>query len=1020
MNISYFWLLCISILTLIKDLTKGFKDNKTDIIFDICFIIASAVPFFVNLIIFLREDKTHLKILKYQFVKFILLDYGERWCQRQCESGQGIFCNQGSRIPQNIQCNSVSAIVSGDFKHNKSHPIYPLMAYTKWISLSVKEEDDDGYSIFNVLKNDFPELNELSNCFFEFGEVRDSKITIIYKKCDSEEREKLEIDVGKIGIDSLNKILNLGDVCLQRKKIIFEIGELEVTYHGNKLQVKSKLNLIDQGCFHDISDMDRNLKFKLMNCLEYWSIHPNIGLLDESSLVKVLDSPEKMVLHCLNIGDIINLLKKGYMQTHVTFGLHKVIRTENNGNLDWIGDIESYLSENDFFDKCRENLSEKLGKALASFIVNYTFEFFNGPNISALEYLLNRSSCWMYRLIGPNWKAKRYLCDINYIFEISGVPRMTHIDRKIVPTKRVRQLTNLIPKAEHSISRKLVSYEKGNENLKDITKLKFKQKEFINLHKTIMDKNKLINDKKMGKNKGESKMGSVHFDQNSLYSVIENLNVKPLKLLKYNFEEVNETSDYLKYRPATTKPGVMILDNVKSYKDAVLNDVKNKMDIVVRKMNILNIKKTVNETRNFIKTLPGSRIHMDKEERSLIERSFVKNELRSYSEEIYKKSFPQGKKKEEKEERKGEEEKGKEEEKGGDKKEVKGKGKREEKIEMIRKKKNRNQRNLLKSINKKWFSVFNLNSEEKAEFEEIENKVNKDYNEFKYSRPILSKPLDKKDENILPEIELRNFYDVLENEVKIEDCDEKLVEKSFDEHEMRALSNLISRNPNFKKMGVKKKENIVKSFVLTGFKSKKKNVDEFREILNSVGKNIKPKFTMNLRMFKIAANDRLNEINEHNRIVKEKKEKEKEEERKERGRRKSFISEKPKEHKVEIKKNKKESLKVEESPPKPTQEELDLEWDRQFYMLMEEKEGKKRQEEENRRNKKEEKLKLKREKELKNQESMRLAMERRKLKRKEEEETIEHEGEKGGEKTKENEIDGEIMEDLFGFFSIDQ
>jgi hypothetical protein len=106
------------------------------------------------------------------------------------------------------------------------------------------------------------------------------------------------------------------------------------------------------------------------------------------------------------------------------------------------------------------SLIKKYGKNLSDFLLDYSSEVLGDDYISGLKFISKRDSCREYRMITSNWKAKRFLADVNYILGVSGALPLSHVDTKVKPRSSLIARRHLIPDCDVVQRQVRLSFEK--------------------------------------------------------------------------------------------------------------------------------------------------------------------------------------------------------------------------------------------------------------------------------------------------------------------------------------------------------------------------------------------------------------------------------------------------------------------------------------------------------------------------------------------------------------------------------
>lgn len=246
----------------------------------------------------------------------------------------------------------------------------------------------------------------------------------------------------------------------------------------------------------------------LLCSLRFWELNAELGvLLDKDGRVNRRGT---VVYHCLKVSEIIEACKKKSLRYYrnsfpivyrVEGGLDLLCKPNGVSKLpDHVTDY-SAIGLSDDFEEISETgyyisftkpkLEQKFGVGLADIISKLVYDTFGCLKPKAFDHILRRTSCWRYKEIGSNWKSKRFLADLNYIYEMAGLPRMTHIDRKVKHHKRMEKIH--IPKCLYTQKREIIKYDpreasKGEKNLKRA----------IQKHLSLQNKNSHTSDKSVG------------------------------------------------------------------------------------------------------------------------------------------------------------------------------------------------------------------------------------------------------------------------------------------------------------------------------------------------------------------------------------------------------------------------------------------------------------------------------------------------------------------------------------------
>jgi len=241
---------------------------------------------------------------------------------------------------------------------------------------------------------------------------------------------------------------------------------------------------------------------------------------------------------------------------------------------DYYKSIIKEVNSLNYYLNLLSKLCEKFGDALGNFLVDFTKNHFGFENCAALEFLINRSSCWRYQEIGCNWKSKRYLSDINYIFGIAGVPLLTHKDNKINPTRYVQSLCDQIPMCTKIVQRVVIDYD-----LNEVIKQKNAELEEVQPRNKSQRK-KIRFELNAIKRHSNLKSSGVNWESN---------NAKTVKIIE-KYKKLVSNEESIKSLPMNR-----VKNYVSTYKEALLSKVKvdksSASDIYVQKV-LLNQKRS--------------------------------------------------------------------------------------------------------------------------------------------------------------------------------------------------------------------------------------------------------------------------------------------------------------------------------------------------------------------------------------------------------------------------------------------
>lgn len=473
-------------LTLIKDIVKGYADNKYDIYLDIILLSAGLPIFIKSFQDLINCKKNRYKMMKVHLIKYFLLGFGERYYRRLLVIGKGVFCNQAHTEPEVYQTNFHFIFNDLEYYPNEVEWKYHSLEFMKGFgsmdtrnmnSLILGENfislfpdnikcifDGEEYSLYNVNENGASELK------------------LIYSKRDC-----------RLESYKLSVLLYLHSIAINH----FRIGELIVKNDKN-LTIKHENDDYECVIIKNLDDW-QNVIFYF--CLSYWSENDQMGIL--SNLPQEGNKRRGVnVCHCLNMFEIIERCKMGYRPKVVRDFSDEQFITEGI-----VSDIEESIEDHDFYIYQTGLLEKIYGYQLARFFIDYIEVYFGFKNSSAVKFLCERNSLRnIHRCVdGGNWKAKRFGIDVCYILECAGLPSMTHVDKSISPTIRVRNLTSSIPKSPMIIDRKILEYNlKEKEELFAEKSIKVKSKEisgkefslFANEIKGLRKHNEHMYDKK--------------------------------------------------------------------------------------------------------------------------------------------------------------------------------------------------------------------------------------------------------------------------------------------------------------------------------------------------------------------------------------------------------------------------------------------------------------------------------------------------------------------------------------------
>jgi hypothetical protein len=449
MNFSLLFVFIYSVMSFVKDISKGWKDNRENVIFDIIFSTAAAIPLAFNLIFFIRRDCNHKKVFLVNLEKFIRMDSFDESFRNRCVDGNWIFCTneEDSRIAnisENYICEHDPRVKSnlglGGLK-SKAFLFSDIVLNKKFQSFSYLNRR--GTSLIAGLESLIPNFR----IDFKIVNENDENIKVVYKKGKlrvskmTDSKSLKEYDCSDMPVGSIARFLLENCLCTSEKivrnhiRLIerFEVGKLGYTYEVGRCKSLDVdfLNIVDYN------------KFLCLWCEE-----------SVKDIISDINHNAKKA-HVLNVKDLVSMSTRMEINTKLFEFKIPFYRLESS-----MSQAEAVIDKavnclN--FENLSNDLSFKFGRKLSDFLCFFTVEHFGFENCRALKYILTKGSCWDYRLIGSNWKSKRYLCDVNYIFSKANVPALTHIDRKLKPSSKVKSYKN-IPLCENLISRARISY----------------------------------------------------------------------------------------------------------------------------------------------------------------------------------------------------------------------------------------------------------------------------------------------------------------------------------------------------------------------------------------------------------------------------------------------------------------------------------------------------------------------------------------------------------------------------------
>lgn len=460
MNFTILLAFLFSILNLAGTILKGLQANHIDFYINLTYVLITLIPLSFNFYYFCKRECFHFKIIEINLNKFFRMDQYNEYFMDLCESGKWLFCNMQEDW-SDIEINST---VIGFDNINKA-----LFSYDSELIEIPKLKPLDVLIMNNTVKfiiNDESEFDKLnsgldrSSLIFPlagyFGKSESDgeawQLTIFPKN-----REKLLIENEIYNDNFLNSFL-FNNYYLEYSFRYLDLNcilykeHLNCTHKNRNLRAKSVKH-------HLTNENVLKMLWVLRNLQNGWFVDGNVYCKGEVKIV-----------HVLTIQNLIQKFSRGLntlyrSKTKLMFKIAGVndqaIQVNNNWHLEVpnldnfeIADtkIESNLIETidklDFFEFRFKKLAHKFGHKLAEFLINYSYEFFEGVNKKSIDFLINRTSMWRYKDIGYNWKAKRFLTDVNFILKCAGAPQFTHIDSKIRPTSRIKGLINDIPMAD--------------------------------------------------------------------------------------------------------------------------------------------------------------------------------------------------------------------------------------------------------------------------------------------------------------------------------------------------------------------------------------------------------------------------------------------------------------------------------------------------------------------------------------------------------------------------------------------
>lgn len=484
MNFILIFVFLGSLLNLCKYIFKGYKTNEVDFLVDFIFFTSSLVPLLVNLFVFIKSDCFHIKVIKANLMKVLLLDYFDVYHRNQCEKGAWYFC--GNKPDTHTVLTDTDVLVITNFT-----PWFEYMGLegSKLImneglkkivmkNINVKKELILGVKqsiIDEVIKLGFNlEVDKLKNLL---DRKRFMKYTLhmyygeYYLYCweNTMKFDVVDLSLMQLSFLKFDEFLKLFEE---------DLGPLEAVYNslilsstGNEIKIKHSGG-VSSGCTirNGLSKVDTCILFSLMR----------------SGLVFVDKCATSNKGHILSLQEIMKLLS-----VQSSIGMVNIKKSEFwlLGDCSLEENIRKTINDCDYYLKNSEALTDRYGRNVAGFILDYTKEFFGYENNAAIKFLSTRSSCWRYRSISTNWQAKRYLCDINYILNKAGTLGLTHLDLSLKPTMRILSKTHLIPLCDKDVKRSQLEYnivdkvEKIDEDIQAIKK-----------SRSIGKKNKKINE----------------------------------------------------------------------------------------------------------------------------------------------------------------------------------------------------------------------------------------------------------------------------------------------------------------------------------------------------------------------------------------------------------------------------------------------------------------------------------------------------------------------------------------------
>lgn len=468
MNFLLSLALLLAIISLIKDLLKGFNNNKFDVYFDIIFIISTMIPWGFNLVYFLRRDCDHFKIFMINLHKFIRLDSFDEFYREKCEKGEWFFCNNEFDWERKIDKDYFYFLDlscgPGGYFYKSINPFWGNTIYT------ITEEN------FVVVKNIFKIKFDISKIYLDHDKL----------SVTSGSDQLFEVILNDLSTEIFDLLMEISIPYSSLSAIYLNL-EIKTTYNGFLIK-----HIGGRSRGQVIIEKDNYIKISLMHLL---SELKGDALLDYFPEYKSNINGYKRIYHYLTIQEILAKLKSKKMGIHIFKERYKVshistfiagkeiVNYINDGNLNmsekcqFFDVIKSAVQDCDLKINIYNKFKEAFGEKLGDFLIYYTREHFGFYNNRALNFLLEKTSCWCYRYIGSNWQAKRYLRDINYIFEKSGVPLLTHSDNNINPTRKIINMSEKIPKCTKVITRKVLRYDRmelinlvKNDNMKSSLK----------------------------------------------------------------------------------------------------------------------------------------------------------------------------------------------------------------------------------------------------------------------------------------------------------------------------------------------------------------------------------------------------------------------------------------------------------------------------------------------------------------------------------------------------------------------